>query len=497
MIAGMVWLFQLMNKKTIYIVSAIVFIATAWFSEGYNHPDEHFQIIEFAGYKLGQNDTANLPWEYQFEMRPAIQPLIAYSVHKCSSFLWINDPFIITFLLRLITAAVSFLSIYMLFRLYSETIINKNLIIPFLLLSFLLWFSVYNSVRFASDTLSGRVFIIGFALYFLKKSEDVTKYILTGLILGLSFIIRYQMVFMLGGFVAWLLFIKKAGIRNLLILSVGFILVFGLGILSDRWLYGKWELTVWNYFQQNILFDKVSGFGVYPWWYYLEQTFLNALPPLSLVYIFAVLIYFISKPKDVISWILVPFLLVHFIIGHKELRFLYPMIGFLPVMIISVWDHFLQRKGEKIAQNWFVKIFIKAFWITSILMLPVVIFHPADDRMHVFKKLYRSASGPALLYYDELDPYKCCYDVYYYRRSRLVTRHIDSINQIKTCQDTLTYFVTAKFHDFQGTDFRPVLIYYALPEWTKWFNVNNWIERTKFWHIYRIENEDEVVRNGK
>jgi len=475
------------NQRTVYVISAFVFLLTAWFSEGYNHPDEHFQILEFAGYKLGQNDLAHLPWEYQFEMRPAIQPLIAYSVQKCAYFIGINDPFIITFLLRLITAAVSFLSIWMLFRLYSVTIINKRLVPAFLLISFLLWFSVYNSVRFASDTLSGRVFIIGFACYFLRKNEDLTRYLITGLLLGFSFIIRYQLIFMIAGFVGWLLLIKKTRIRYLVMLLLGFFLVFGLGVLSDRWLYGKWELTAWNYFLQNILLDKVSGFGIYPWWYYFKQTFLTALPPFSLIYIFSVLIYFFYKPKDSITWILVPFLLVHFFIGHKELRFLYPMIGFLPIMIITVWDYFLQRRGEKLAQNIFVKIFIKAFWITSLLMLPAVIFRPADDRMHIFKKLYHAGSGPVVLYYDGLDPYKCCYDVCYYRRPRLVTRHIDSLNQIKTCQDTLTFYITSKLPDFQRTDYRPALIYFALPEWTKWFNVNGWIERTKFWRIYRVD----------
>jgi len=486
-----------MNKKNIYIAGAIVFILTAWFSEGYNHPDEYFQILEYAGLKLGQTDPANLAWEYHFKMRSAIQPLIAFSIHKCCNSAGINDPFIITFVLRLLTAAISFLSIFMLCRLYIQTINNKRLVGPFLLLSFLLWFSVYNSVRFASDTLSGRIFIIGFAWYFLRKDEDIIKYLIAGLFLGLSFLIRFQTVFMIGGFLAWLLFIKKSGIPRLLILSLGFIMIIGLGVLSDRWLYGSWEITAWNYFQQNIIFDKVSGFGVYPWWYYFEQTFLNSVPPFSLIYIFAVLLYFIYRPKDVITWTLVPFLLIHFIIGHKELRFLYPMLGFLPVMIILVCDQLLQRRGEKLAQNRFVKIFIKTFWITCFVLLPFVIFHPADDRMHIFKKLYRINSGPVLLYYDDLDPYKCCYDVNYYRRSGLVTRKIDSISHIKIPKDTLTYFITAKLPDFQGADYSHSLIYFALPEWMKWFDINNWIERTKFWRIYRIQSGYENIKEGK
>jgi phosphatidylinositol glycan class B len=476
-----------MDKRKIYIISGLVFLLTAWFSEGYNHPDEHFQILEFSAFKLGLNDAAHLPWEYQYAMRPAIQPLMAYCVHQCVSFIGITDPFIISFLLRLLSAAISFLSIWMLFRLYSVRLSNEKLVTGFLLLSFLLWFSVYNSVRFASDTLSGRVFIIGFAFYFLRKKEDYTRYIVTGLLLGLSFIIRYQMALMIIGFVAWLLFIKKVSIRNMAMLSFGFLAVSGLGILSDRWLYGRWELTLWNYFQHNILLDKISGFGVTPWWDYFELTFLNALPPFSLVYILAVLLYFFYKPKEIITWILVPFLLVHFMIGHKELRFLFPMIGFLPVMIITVWDKMLQRKGDTIAKNTFVKVGIKAFWITNLLMLTVVMFRPADDRVPVFKKLYRTEDKPVLVYYDREDPYKTCYDMCYYRRAGIVTRHVDSISQISVTKDSLTYFVTVKPPDFLGATYKPELIYIALPEWSKWFNVNGWIDRTNFWRVYQIK----------
>ena len=54
-----------MDQKTvanrIYLAAALVFMLTAWFSTGYNHFDEHFQVIEFAGLKLGLTEKASSP----------------------------------------------------------------------------------------------------------------------------------------------------------------------------------------------------------------------------------------------------------------------------------------------------------------------------------------------------------------------------------------------------------------------------------------------------
>ena len=108
-----------MKAKYIYISSIIILIITAFFSTGYNHFDEHFQVIEFAGLKLGLTEKANLPWEYKCMMRPAVQPLIVYSVYKAASVAGITNPFMVGFLMRLLSAMFTFVSIHMLIRMYA------------------------------------------------------------------------------------------------------------------------------------------------------------------------------------------------------------------------------------------------------------------------------------------------------------------------------------------------------------------------------------------
>ena len=474
--------------KKVYILGALIFIITAWFSVGYNQFDEHFQILEFAGLKLGLTSQANLPWEYECMMRPAFQPGIVCIIYKTVSLVGITNPFCISFIVRLFSASLTFLGIHMMIRLFTPVIKNPKLLYAFLLLSFLLWFVPYNSARFSSDTTAGVIFLIGSAWFLLRHKLKPSDYFLTGILLGISFLTKYQMALMILGFAAWLVTIHKAGVRNFLLFGTGIILAAALGVLIDRWFYGEWVLTSFNYFRQNILLGKASGFGISPWYYYFEQVFINAIPPLSLVYILAVLMYLWYYPKDALTWAIVPFLVVHFLIPHKEIRFLFPVIGFLPVMIIRSADGFLQKKGYKLLKHSATKISVKLFWYLNILMVIILAFRPADAQISLYQKLWNDYESPAKLYFTGDNPYhRAAVDVNFYKRKSLVIVRVDSLQMIIPSHDTVGLFLTDN-PDLQADEqFTPVLIYSSLPQWVLRFNFNHWVDRTYFWQINELK----------
>jgi len=474
--------------KKIYLAAALVFLMTAWFSVGYNHFDEHFQVIEFAGLKLGLTEKANLPWEYDCMMRPALQPFLVYTFYKILAVAGISNPFRVAFFIRLASVMLTFLSIHLIIRVYSREITNRKLIHAFLLLSFFLWFVPYNGARFSSETIAGRVFLIGLAWFFLRKELKPSAYLVTGILLGISFITRYQVAFMIIGFAAWLAFIRKAGVRNLGMFCAGIISATALGVLIGRWYYGEWVLTSWNYYLQNMVLGKAAGFGTSPWWYYIEQTFLNAFPPLSLVYILAVFAYFIFFPRDIITWTLVPFLAAHFLIPHKEIRFLFPVIGFIPVMIIKTADVFLKKKGYEVLEHRLTRISVRIFWYLNMIMLVILIFRPADDQISLYKKLWNNYQMPAKLYYTDDNPYhRAKVDVNFYKRKSLRLVKIDSLQDIVPSHDTISLVVTDKPVLNPGGHFSPVLIYSTFPQWVSHFNFNHWMERTSFWYVYELK----------
>ena len=74
----------------IFLIAVVVNIITAIYSTGYYYADEHYQVIEFAGYKLGTHQPDELAWEFAYKLRPALQPAICYVLIKTASALGIS-----------------------------------------------------------------------------------------------------------------------------------------------------------------------------------------------------------------------------------------------------------------------------------------------------------------------------------------------------------------------------------------------------------------------
>jgi GPI mannosyltransferase 3 len=473
------------KKNSIYLLSILALIITAFFSSGYYHFDEHFQILEFAGLKLNVTVAANLPWEYTYQMRPAIQPSIVVFVFKFFNVLGVNNPFTIAFVLRILSAAVAFAGMYLIYNAFYRSILDDTLKLWFSLLSFFLWFMIYENVRFSSENWSGSIFLIAFSLLYSEPSAGKRLFFYVGMLLGLSFLFRYQTGFLIAGFILWHLLIKK-DIGSTLILILGVLILFGTGILIDRWFYGNWTLTTWNYFNQNILQNRVSDFGIRPWWYYIDRIFVEGIPPFSLVYIASFVLFFIFRRKDLLTWTLLPFLLVHFIIGHKEIRFLFPVIGFLPVIIIKSAGIIQERRNGTFAENRFVKKSAQLFWAVNLIFLIVIAFTPADGQISLYKKIYSEYKSPATMYYTKDNPYNRVLDINFYKRANLEIVKIDSIGKIELMSNRKILFVTKDKNISNDLRTQKRLVYSSFPDWIRIFNFNNWMARTNCWYVYEL-----------
>jgi phosphatidylinositol glycan class B len=475
-----------MTVKSIYILSAAIFLLAAFFSVGYYSWDEHHQILEFAGLKLGLTEAGHLPWEYPEQIRPTIQPALAFAVHSSLAAMGIRNPFTVATFLRILSAALSFLSVHMLYRAYSPGI--KDLVLRrwFLLLSFLTWFALYTHVRFSSENWSGSILLIAFALCYAHQSPGKWFYVSIGAMLGLSFLFRYQIGFMVAGLWLWLMFIKKVRVVHLASVTLGMLLLFGVGVLIDRWFYGEWTLTAWNYFDHNILMGRAAGFGTTPWWEYLKLTFIKAVPPFSLVYLLGVLAVFVFRPKDALTWTVLPFLAVHFIIGHKELRFLFPVIGFLPLFVVKALSLFQDKWRPGWRERGISRVMIKSFWITNLALLVLVTLKPADHQISLYRAVYDRYDEPITLYFSKGNPYHRILDIHYYKRTGLEFKKYESHDEVQFNANGRCLFVTQDAGSMKDVVYPYTLVYRTFPEWVRRFNITGWVERTTLWYVYEL-----------
>ena len=157
-----------------------------------------------------------------------------------------------------------------------------------------------------------------------------------GLILGFSYLFRFQIAFAIFGFIIWLLLIHKSGLVYVLKMGLSFFAVILFGFLVDSWFYGEWVFTTWNYFY-TFFQGEGADFGASPWYFYLEKLYDFPGYFLGILLMSAFIFILLFKPKNIYLWCLLPFILAHSFITHKEERFFFPMVFLFPILLMESW----------------------------------------------------------------------------------------------------------------------------------------------------------------
>lgn len=373
----------------IVFLAAVVFVITAFNSHGYYHADEHYQIIEFAGLKLGTHAPNELAWEYKAKIRPALQPAICFAVLKVLNSLNLTDPYLQTFILRLISSLLA-LSIITYFVLKTRNSIDgKTNKIIYYSLSFFLWFIPYISVRFSSETWSGLLFLLSIAVL-LSKSPTNHKPFVAGFLSGLSFLFRFQIAFAVLGFILWLIFVDRVKIKSLSKFFVSLVTALLLGFLADRWFYGEFVFTPWNYFV-SVIESGGNGFGTSPWYFYMLKLLTYPGYFIGIPLLLAFISLLIFNPRSFLLWCTIPFIIVHSFIPHKEERFLFPVVFLFPLILME--GYLFIRKNLRGSFNskipWYLMLVI-FIGLNSVGLIALALKSAGIGRMEITRHIHKN-----------------------------------------------------------------------------------------------------------
>lgn len=477
------------SPRGLFIVCSIVYITAAVFSKGAFHADEHFQVLEFANWKMGNIPASALTWEFRQQMRPAVQPAIACAVWQAMDAMDVYTPFRLATVLRILSAILT-LAIAGLFWHRAKKEFPFSFQIRALLL-FGIWFSIYCGVRFSSENWSGLTFAGAFALVvWPPERRKAVVYLFAGLLLGLSFMLRFQCALLVGGLGLWLLFVQRLKWSSLLVLAAGALLAVGMAVLTDRWFYGQWVNTAWNYFNQNIVLGKVNSFGTHPWYNYFTDVFLRGIPPISIVVIAAVVACIVLKPRHALSFTLIPYLLVHFIIAHKEMRFMFSIVPLVPLAMAVAYNAAKQRNTLRLcmksrAVKWIMRITLAL----NFFLVGYVVFFSGNRKINVLQKVYDiQESGPVTMYFAEPSPLHGNEITWFYRGKNMNTLLLTDADFI-TLQPMPGDYIIVPIQKDKNMDrlrSRVQEEYISLPKWLFRFNINNWTQRSTAWRVYRV-----------
>lgn len=476
-----------------FFLGLLVTIIAAWFSVGYHHPDEHFQIMEFANYKLGFSPAAELPWEFAAQCRPALQPFVVYCLSKAFISIGEYNPIYVAFFLRLAMGVLTWwLSCYLITMMLPAFKTEKGKMI-FVWCSFFLWFVPYIGVRFSAENMAGLFFFMAvipiIKIADLPSKTQFLQLVIAGLLLGFCCYLRLQMALAILGLGIWMLFIQQPKWYNWRVLGCSALMAIVLSIMIDHWFYGSWVITPLNYFKVNIIQHKAAEFGISPWWYYFTLFLQTAVVPISIVLLFAFLVGVLRKPMHLFSLICIAFLIGHFLIGHKELRFLFPIsYGFIFLAAIGI-DRWLQKDRYKNKYRWLFPLVASI----NIMLLIFRIFAPAQEAMRYFDFIYRYAQNKkTTLIAFENSPYKLVgIEANFYKPKQLAiqvihdTAQLASLLQQQNEQTYLFFSPTIKLRT-DLSNYKIQRVYCILPDWLLGFNINHWQDRSNIGVIYQI-----------
>lgn len=297
--------------------------------------------------KLGNSPAEELPWEYDKKIRPVVQVSFAMVVIRSLQQISITNPYTQALVLRCITALLILLTSTFFIRKTRYLFTDLKQEKWYILSSYFLWFLPFLSARFSSEIWSGVFFLWMISLY-LEKDTSKRNVFLMGFLAAVSFLFRFQIAFALFGFFSWLFFMRVESKGFYLKYITAFIMVLIFGFLLDSWFYETLTFTPFNYLNEFIATNDKSNYGASPWYYYLEKIITFPRLFIGIPLFISLLFFFIKNPKNMFTWILVSFLFFHSIVGHKEERFMFPMVFMLPLILSFGYSKYLYNRKPKV-----------------------------------------------------------------------------------------------------------------------------------------------------
>jgi len=385
-------------RRSLLILAAVT-IVTAWFSNTFYFPDEHYQVLEFMGFKLGSTPASELPWEFAARIRPWFQPLVYFLIAKPLQGLGVRDMFTIVFVLRLLTGLFSLGALAAFARAILPTIEGQDEKRAFARYLPLFGFLPYLFVRTSSETFSAAFFALGLAVA--MGGKTASRLALAGLLCGLAFESRYQTGLMGLGLFAWLAVMARVRAAGLAAFLGGGLVALLIGAVADHWGYGVWVFPPLGYVDVNLVQGVAAHqFGREPVFAYLYLLPAQIFFAVTLVLMAGMVAMWLRNAGHVVTWATLPFVLAHLLIAHKEARFLFPLALLATAFPVLGFSPRLPRWHRTFERLWRWRKSAVAKAVTAVSVAAMIYFalYPFGVRPHMPMAKYLYRHGPGTVY---------------------------------------------------------------------------------------------------
>jgi hypothetical protein len=375
--------FEIYPMRTILVLAAFFRLLAVFFSPGFAMSDDHFLVIHVAHMWL-----KGIPvW---FDRGAAaghsiIYPGLHYLVFYLLREIGLTNPKTLMIIIRLIHAAFSMLTVLFGYKIALKLCDRKTAATGGLLLA-VFWLAPFMSVRNLIEVVCIPPLVVGVYLIMLSDEKDSRVYeLLSGVVIGLAFVFRYQSSIFLGGVALVLLFRKKW--KTCMLYCIGI-------ALSIFMLQGVTDWIAWGYpfasLKQYIVYNLAKRYAYVtgPWYQYLILITGVFIPPVSLYLLFGTARMW--KRAAMIFWPVLLFILLHSYFPNKQERFIMPIYPFIIILGMAGWqllvdeNEWLRKFRKFIEGSWIW------FWCINGLLLLIFTFNYGKksqvEPMNFFRK---------------------------------------------------------------------------------------------------------------
>ena len=350
---------------------------TAWQMTAHISADEVGQITRFYAFKLGWPGTTPMPWEFHEMIRPWFQPMVYLPFAWAYTMLAGIKPMQVERVVHLLNLILLLVAIIYSGRLLRS--LQRDGGPSAWVFAAMLWFIPSVYLRHSSEAFSTCLLCLRFYHWHKSHEEKSGGGFITGILLGLAFLARYQVALIIAP--AWVyLAISNHSYKKLLpwFIALGISCAIAFGVVIDYIGYGKLTFSAWGYFNQNLVQNKAASFGTEPWYWYFRQVLQFTANPWLLLFIIVAPALARTTFTRAIAWGGLTFFIVHCALGHKELRFLFPL---LPVIaIISVETFSRQWQGSITRWIFHPKLISAVVILNATVMVLFTLFGPYKSK---------------------------------------------------------------------------------------------------------------------
>jgi hypothetical protein len=313
-----------------FVIAMVLRVGVAIYSPSIEYPDEIFESLEPA-HRLAYGYGV-VSWEWTMGVRSWVFPAFLAGVMRATAWMgqgsrgYLDAIIVVLSLISLTTVWFGFAWCR---RADSE---------PSALLAAgacAIWAPlIYFAPKAFNEVLAGNLFLPGLYLGIYGGGSRARKWLfLAGLFCGLAMSLRIQLA--PAAVFAVLYFCRSEWRSKVPPLLAGLLLPVAVFGLVDAFTWSYPFQSFFRYFWVNIVVGKSSFYGIRPWYWYLSFL-VKYLGPLLLLAVAGV------RRSPLLGWVTLVIVATHSLIGHKEGRFLYPVI---PILITLAALGFVEVAG--------------------------------------------------------------------------------------------------------------------------------------------------------